>query len=345
MSVTGFAQAVTGDDSRRGRTGVVERIAVLTSGGDSPGMNAAIRSVVRSADARGVDVYGVHRGYEGLIDGRMSYLSPRSVSGVLHQGGTMLGSARSERFTTFEGRQQAIGQLERHEIEGLVVVGGDGSFRGADALARESDVAVVGVPGTIDNDLSGCDYTLGFDTAVNTALEAIDRIRDTAASHQRAFFIEVMGRASGWIALCSAIAGGATEVVVPERPTDIDELQRRIHEAFEMGKRYCLVVVAEGDDVGGAFEVARQCGEKLSSLSHRVTTLGHVQRGGPPSMRDRILAARLGDAAVTALLDGNNRVMVGEIHHSIVRTDLEDAWTTVHATPPELLDLMDRLAR
>lgn len=323
----------------------MQRIAVLTSGGDAPGMNAAIRAVVRSADARGVEVYGVHRGYEGLIDGRVSFLSARSVSGILHLGGTMLGSARSERFRTVDGRRAAIKQLQANQIEGLIVIGGDGSFRGADALSREGGIAVVGMPGTIDNDLSGSDYTLGFDTAVNTALEAIDRIRDTAASHQRAFFIEVMGRASGWIALCSAIAGGATEVLVPERPTDIDELQHRIHQAFAIGKQYCLVVVAEGDDAGGAFEVARRCGEGLSTLSHRVTTLGHVQRGGPPSMRDRILAARLGDAAVSALLDGDDRVMVGEIHLELVRTPLEEAWSTVHHTPPELLDLMDRLAR
>lgn len=323
----------------------MQRIAVLTSGGDAPGMNAAIRAVVRSADARGVDVYGAHRGYEGLIDGRLSQMSARTVSGLLHLGGTMLGSARSERFRTTEGRSQAITRLAEHDIEGLIVIGGDGSFRGAHALSCEGDVAVIGIPCTIDNDLSGCDYTLGFDTAVNTALDAIDRIRDTAASHQRAFFIEVMGRATGWISLYSAIAGGATQVLVPERPTDIEELQRRIHEAFSMGKQYCLVVVAEGDDAGGAFSVAERCGEGLHGVSHRVTTLGHVQRGGPPSMRDRLLAARLGDAAVSALLDGADRVMVGERHRTIVRTPLEQAWTEVDHTPDELLDLMDRLAR
>lgn len=323
----------------------VQRIAVLTSGGDAPGMNAAIRSVVRSADARGIDVYGVHRGYEGMIEGRLSYLTARTVSGILHLGGTMLGSARSERFHTEEGRRQAISQLRSHAIDGVVVIGGDGSFHGADLLSRESGIATVGIPGTIDNDLAGCDYTLGFDTAVNTALEAIDRIRDTAASHQRAFFIEVMGRSSGWIALFSAIAGGATEVLVPERRTDIDQLQERIHEAFRMGKQYCLIVVAEGDDAGGAFAVAEACGEKLAGLSHRVTTLGHVQRGGAPSMRDRILAARLGDAAVSALLEGDDRIMVGEIHRDVVRTPFERVWSLEDKTPQEILDLMDRLAR
>lgn len=323
----------------------MQRIAVMTSGGDAPGMNAAIRAVVRSADARGVDVYGVQRGFDGLIDGRLAYLSARRVSGILHLGGTMLGSARSERFKTLEGRATAIEHLQEQEIEGLVVIGGDGSFRGAQALSRESDIAVVGVPGTIDNDISGCDYTIGFDTAVNTALDAIDRLRDTAASHKRAFFIEVMGRSSGWIALFSAIAGGATEVLVPERPTDIDALQKRIRKAFDLGKQYCLIVVAEGDDAGGAFEVARRCGEGLAGHSHRVTTLGHVQRGGAPSMRDRVLAARLGDAAVTALLDGDDQVMVGEIHREIIRTPLEHSWMTVDTMPKELLELMDRLAR
>ena len=323
----------------------MQRIAVLTSGGDAPGMNAAIRAVVRSADARGVQVYGVQRGFEGLIDGRLSYLSARRVSGILHLGGTVLGTARSDAFRTIEGRSHAAEHLQEQEIEGIVVIGGDGSFRGAQALSKESGIAVVGVPGTIDNDISGCDYTLGFDTAVNTALEAIDRLRDTAASHQRAFFIEVMGRSSGWIALFSAIAGGATDVMVPERPTDIDDLVSRIRQAFELGKQYCLVVVAEGDDAGGAYEVARRCGEGMSELDHRVTTLGHVQRGGPPTMRDRILAARLGDAAVTALLDGDDRVMVGEVHRDVVRTPLERTWTVADSPPDELLDLMDRLAR
>lgn len=323
----------------------MRRIAVLTSGGDAPGMNATIRAVVRSADARGVETYGVHQGFEGLIDGRLALLSSREVSGILHLGGTMLGSSRSPRFRTTEGRRQAIKHLDLHEIAGLVVIGGDGSFKGADALSREGEVRVVGIPGTIDNDLAGCDYTLGFDTAVNTALDAIDRIRDTAASHQRAFLIEVMGRSSGWIALYSALAGGATEVLLPERPVSIPVLEQRIREAFAMGKQYCLVVVAEGDHSGGAFEVASRLGEEVAAGGHRVTTLGHVQRGGPPSMRDRLLAARLGDAAVTALLNGENRVMVGEVQHKVVSTSLEHAWSATDRTPDELLELMERLAR
>ena len=322
----------------------MRRIAVLTSGGDAPGMNAAIRAVVRSADARGVDVYGVRKGYQGLIDGEVSHLSARSVSGILHLGGTVLGSARCDAFRTPEGRALAVKRLQLHKIEGAVVIGGDGSFRGADALSAESDLAVVGIPGTIDNDISGCDYTLGFDTAVNTALDAIDRIRDTAASHQRAFFIEVMGRSSGWIALFSAIAGGATEVLLPEQPTDIEALQTRINDAFDMGKQYCLVVVAEGHEPGGAFAVAGALDEAITG-DHRVTALGHIQRGGPPSMRDRMLAARLGDAAVTALLDGQNRVMVGEVDREVVRTPLERSWSVVDPMPQDLLDLMDRLAR
>lgn len=322
----------------------MRRIAVLTSGGDAPGMNAAIRAVVRSADARGVDVYGVRNGYRGLIAGDLSHFNARSVSGILHLGGTTLGSARCDEFRLPEGRATAAKRLLMHRIEGLVVIGGDGSFRGADALSAESDIAVVGIPGTIDNDISGCDFTLGFDTAVNTALDAIDRIRDTAASHQRAFFIEVMGRRAGWIALYSAIAGGATEVLLPEHPTNIEDLQTRISDAFSMGKQYCLVVVAEGHEPGGAFAVAGALDEAITG-AHRVTALGHIQRGGPPSMRDRMLAARLGDAAVTALLDGQDRIMVGEVHADVVYTPLERSWSVVDTIPEELHDLMDRLAR
>ena len=322
----------------------MRRIAVLTSGGDAPGMNAAVRAVVRAADAAGVQTFGVQNGYAGLIEGRLTELDPRGVSGILHLGGTILGTARSSRFRTTEGRQEALKHLDLAGIEGLVVIGGDGSFRGADALSRDGQIRVVGVPGTIDNDLSGTDFTLGFDTAVNTALEMIDRIRDTAASHGRLFFVEVMGRRSGWLALYSALAGGGTEALVPERSTDVDRLRERVQRSFALGKRFCLVIVAEGDEAGGAYEVAERVVEG-TDLDYRVTTLGHVQRGGAPTMRDRVLAAVLGDAAVAALMEGADRVMVGQRRGEVIRTPLETTWSRPDRTPDELLALMDRLAR
>ncbi|MGH3664786.1 MAG: 6-phosphofructokinase [Egibacteraceae bacterium] len=322
----------------------MRRIAVLTSGGDAPGMNAAIRAVVRSADAAGLEPLGVHQGFEGLIAGRLEPMDARSVSGILHLGGTMLGSARSPRFRTTDGRAEALKHLDLAEVEGLVVIGGDGSFRGADALSREGSVRVVGIPGTIDNDLSGSDFTLGFDTAVNTALELVDRIRDTAASHGRLFFVEVMGRRAGWISLYTALATGGTEALVPERPTDVARLRQRVQRSFELGKRFCLVIVAEGDDAGGAYEVAERVCEG-TDIDYRVTTLGHVQRGGSPTMRDRVLAAILGDAAVGALAEGADRVMVGQRRGEVVRTPLEQTWTHIDRPPQQLLNLMDRLAR
>ncbi len=323
----------------------MRRIAVLTSGGDSPGMNAAIRAVARSADAAGVEPVGVRSGFAGLIDNDLEPLDARAVSGILHTGGTVLGTGRSPLFRTTEGRQSAIKHLDLAEVDGLVVIGGDGSLRGADALSREGRIKVVGVPGTIDNDLSGTDFTLGFDTAVNTALESIDRLRDTAASHGRLFFIEVMGRASGWISLYCGLAGGATHVLVPEYPTDIPRVREHVQTAFAMGKTFCLVVVAEGDDAGSAYEVAERVAERLDDIDYRVATLGHVQRGGRPSMRDRVLGSQLGDAAVRALLDGADRVMVGEHCGRVERTPLSRAWTEQDPIPEELMGLMDRLAR
>jgi len=323
----------------------MNRIAVLTSGGDAPGMNAAIRAVVRAADAADIETVAVERGFAGLVEGQLTSMDARRVSGILHWGGTVLGTARSPGFKTVEGRRTAAKNLAENGVDGLVVIGGDGSFQGADALAEESDIRVVGVPGTIDNDIDGCDYTLGFDTAVNTALESIDRIRDTAASHGRLFFVEVMGRSSGWIALYSGLAGGATDVLVPERETDIDLLRHRIQRAFSMGKRFCLVVVAEGGDAGGVFTLAEKTTEGVDGLDYRVSTLGHVQRGGAPSMRDRVLGAGLGDAAVTALTEGHDRVMVGYSNDELIYTDLERTWTVKARTPERMLDLLDRLAR
>ncbi|MGI8574747.1 MAG: 6-phosphofructokinase [Egibacteraceae bacterium] len=322
----------------------MKRIAVLTSGGDAPGMNAAVRAVTRAADAAGVEAFAVQDGYSGLINGELRPLTARDVSGILHLGGTMLGTARSTEFRSVEGRRKGIEHLERHGIEGLIVVGGDGSFHGAEALSQESDVHVVGVPGTIDNDLSGTDFTLGFDTAVNTALEAIDRIRDTASSHGRLFFIEVMGRHTGWIALYSGLAGGGTDVLIPEQPTEVEAIRKRIREGFSIGKRFCLIIVAEGGEAGGAFAVADRITEG-TDFDFRVSALGHMQRGGAPSMRDRVLGALLGDAAVRALLDGANRVMVGEQGGEVVHVPLQETWEVVEPTPPRLMELMDRLAR
>ncbi len=324
----------------------MQRIAVLTSGGDAPGMNAALRGVVRSADAAGVEVLGVRDGYRGLHRGWMEPIDARAVSGILHIGGTILGTARSHTFRSVEGRQDALKMMDEHVVDGLVVVGGDGSLRGADLLAQEGDVPVIGIPGTIDNDLAGTDFTIGFDTAVNTALEAIDRIRDTASSHHRLFFIEVMGRNAGWIATYAGIAGGATAALVPEQDTDVDALRERVKDSFDMGKRFCLVVVAEGEP-GGARGVAAQIfpDDGDVELDHRVTSLGHMQRGGAPTMRDRVLGARLGDAAVTALLDGCTRVMVGETRLELTHCPMEDAASEQSHPPAHLFGLLDRLAR
>lgn len=324
----------------------MQRIAVLTSGGDAPGMNAALRSVVRAADAAGVEVLGVRDGYRGLHRGWMEPIDARAVSGILHIGGTILGTARSHTFRSIEGRQDALKMMHEHGVEGLIVIGGDGSLKGADLLAQEGDVPVVGVPGTIDNDLTGSDFTIGFDTAVNTALEAVDRIRDTASSHHRLFFIEVMGRQAGWIATYVGIAGGATAALVPEQDVDLDALRERVRDSFDMGKRFCLVVVAEGQP-GGARAVAEEIfpADSDVELDHRVTSLGHMQRGGSPSMRDRVLGARLGDAAVQALLDDCNRIMVGEVRLELNHCPLTTAWSQESHPPSHLLGLLDRLAR
>lgn len=322
----------------------MQRIGVLTSGGDAPGMNATIRAVVRSADHAGVGCVGIRDGWNGAIDGTFEPLDSRRVSGVLAQGGTLLGTARSDRFLTREGREKAAATLAGAGVDALVVIGGNGSYRGALALHNEHGVAVAGVPGTIDNDIAGTDASLGFDTAVNTALDAVDRIRDTATSHRRLFFIEVMGRESGQLALATAVAGGATEALVPERETDFVTLAEHIRGAFALGKRFCLIVVAEGDVSGGAQKVAERLSATLD-VDFRVATLGHLQRGGSPTARDRLLAARLGDAAVRALLAGHTAVALGEQHGDVVHVPMLEA--VGEGVPPvgELLSLMDRLAR
>lgn len=323
----------------------MRRIAVLTSGGDSPGMNPVIRAVTRAADQAGLPTAGVRDGFAGLVDGAFVPLGARDVSGILHRPGSMLRAGRSPRFRSTEGRREALKHLDLAEVDGLVVVGGDGSMRGADALSREGSVSVVGVPGTVHNDLAGGDFTVGFDTAVNTALESIDRLRDTATADERLCFVEVLGRQSGWVSLCSGLAGGATYVVTPEQGPDIGAIRAAVRRALGLGKRYCIVVVAERGHAGSAYDLAERVCEGLDGVEARVATLGHVQLGAAPTLRDRLLGSILGDAAVRALLDGEDRVLVGERCQRVVRTPLSRAWSEHHAPPDALFDLLDRLAR
>ncbi|MCL6525305.1 MAG: 6-phosphofructokinase [Thermaceae bacterium] len=302
----------------------MKRIGVFTSGGDAPGMNAAIRAVVRTGVAAGLEVVGIRSGYEGMIAGDLIPLGPRDVANTLQRGGTMLFTARSKEFLTPEGRAKAAANLKTAGVEGLVCIGGDGSYRGALKLMQEHDIPVVGAPGTIDNDLYGSDYTIGFDTAVNIALDAIDRIRDTAASHSRVFFIEVMGRHAGFIALEVGIAGGAEVIVLPEDPVDPSVCAEVIRDSSRKGKRSSIVVVAEGGYPGGAQGLAEAV-KTRSGIEPKVTVLGHIQRGGSPTAMDRVLASRLGAAGVEALLAGKRGVAVGQINDEIALTPLEEA--------------------
>ncbi len=304
----------------------MKRIGVLTSGGDSPGMNAALRAVVRTGIHHEVEVFGIERGYQGLLDKRLEAMGPRSVSGIVGRGGTILRSARCQAFYEPEGRAAAAKTLDEYGIEGLVVIGGDGSYRGALKLHDEHGIRCIGLPGTIDNDIGGTDFTIGFDTALNTAVEAIDRIRDTAASHDRIFFVEVMGRDSGYLAMMSGIAGGAEEILVPETATDLGQLVDGLRKARERGKSSCIVVVAEGDEAGNAIELARKAQDMGPFPNIRAVVIGHLQRGGSPTAFDRILAGRLGIKAVEALLDGETGKMAGiEANHVVLRP-LSDAW-------------------
>ncbi len=297
----------------------VKRIGVLTSGGDAPGMNAAVRAVVRRGNNLGLDVYGIRDGYKGLIFGNLAPYSANDVGNIIQRGGTILGTSRCPEMHTEEGRGRAAAMLHEHGIDGLAVIGGDGSFRGAELLAKEHGILVVGLPGTIDNDIAGTDYTIGFDTAVNTAMEAIDRLRDTAESHQRLFFVEVMGRTTGHIAAQVAIAGGAEHVLVPETETHPDDLAESLRRGLEAGRRSTMVIVAEGDDAGGAVQIAKRIQDK-TGYDSRVTVLGHIQRGGRPTAFDRVLATRLGAHAVEALASGQSGFALGDQGGRIVAT-------------------------
>jgi len=320
----------------------MRRIGILTSGGDAPGMNACIRAAVRTAMTNNVDILGIRRGYAGLIEGDILALDRKSIANIIYQGGTILETSRCPEFTTIEGRAKAISVLEEAGIDGLVLIGGDGTFHGGTLLANECSIGIIGAPGTIDNDVYGTDYTVGFDTAVNTALEAIDRIRDTAMSHQRLFFIEVMGHHTGFIALESGIAGGAEETIIPET-AGTDDLWTRLRESFERGKKSAIVVVAEGDQPGHTFAIAQEAKDKLQ-IESRVCILGHVQRGGSPTAHDRVLASNLGSAAVNALLKGRSGYMVGEVKNEIVYTALADTWGKKKALSPRLKELASLLS-
>lgn len=307
------------------RLNKLKKIGVFTSGGDAPGMNACIRAVVRTALYRKVQVVGINHGYQGMMEGSFRDMDSRSVSNIIQLGGTILKTARCKDFHTAEGRKIAYDQLKEEGIDGLVAIGGDGTFRGAELLSREYDMPVICIPGTIDNDLYGSDFTLGYDTATNTVIEAIDKIRDTAASHDRLFFIEVMGRDSGCIALNVGISGGAEAILLPERETSIDELCKLLLRGAKGKKSSTIVIVAEGNAHGGAYNVAKMVQERLPMYDTKVTILGHLQRGGSPSSFDRVLATRLGYAACNALLDGENRQVVGLRSNLIKTTPLEEA--------------------
>lgn len=303
---------------------IVGHIGVFTSGGDSPGMNAAIRAVVRTAVHRGLQVTGILGGFDGLVNDRTLPLGARDVSNIIQRGGTILRSARSEAFRSAEGRVQAAATVERHGMGGLIAIGGDGTFTGGAMLHKEHGVRLIGLPGTIDNDLWGTDNTIGFDTAVNTAVEAIDKIRDTASSHDRLFFVEVMGRDTGFIAMASGLASGAEYVMVPEKLQSLDELVGAL-QAASATKSSSIVVVAEGDEEGGAFAIAKKARERMPKADIRVTILGHLQRGGSPTANDRILASRLGVAAVEALLEGQYDKMAGVVNGEVVLTPFDAA--------------------
>jgi 6-phosphofructokinase 1 len=302
----------------------MKKIGLFTSGGDAPGMNAAIRAIVKTCIHYGIEPVGINDGFEGMINGDFVELNYDDVDNIIQYGGTVLGSARSKRFRTKEGRDQAIVNLKQNKIEGLIVIGGDGSFTGAHILSQEMDMPIIGIPGTIDNDLYGTESTIGYDTALNTIVKAVDQIRDTASSHHRIFFVEVMGRNSGFLALNSAIASGAESVLIPETVTNIEDLAVQI-KTQNKGKRSSIIIVAEGDDAGGAMDIMRKVKPLLPEFDFRTTILGHTQRGGAPSYYDRALATRSGIYAVELLKEGQRDVMVGIKADELVLTPIKDA--------------------
>lgn len=322
----------------------VSKIAVLTSGGDAPGMNAAIRAVVRTALHYGLEVYGVVRGYNGMIEDEIFQMDSRSVANIIQRGGTILKTARSKEFFEVEGRKKAHENLKKRGIDGLVVIGGDGSFKGAQKFSNEFDIPCIGIPGTIDKDIAGSDFTIGFDTAVNTAVEAIDKIRDTADAHDRLFVVEVMGRDAGYIALHSGIATGAENILIPETKTDMEALISSLTEKEKRKKLVNLIVVAEGDEFGGANQVGDFLKTRLPNADIRVCILGHIQRGGSPSCLDRLIASRMGYHAVECLVNGTHNVMVGIEDNKMKYTPLNSAVKAKQKISEEWLKIVKILA-
>jgi 6-phosphofructokinase 1 len=322
----------------------VTRVGVMTSGGDAPGMNAAIRAVVRTGIYNNLEVYGIMRGYQGMIEDDIAKLESRSVANIIQRGGTVLKTARCKEFFEYEGRKKAYENLKKRGIDALIVIGGDGSFRGAVKFNEEFDIPCIGIAGTIDKDIHGTDFTIGFDTAVNTAVEAIDKIRDTMDAHDRIFVIEVMGRDAGYIALHSGIATGAENILIPERKTDIDELVKGLQETKKRRKLVNLIVVAEGENFGGADEVQRKILQEIPTAEIRVCILGHIQRGGSPSCLDRLLASRMGYHAVECLLEGRYNVFVGILNNKMHYIPLSDAVKTKGKIGDEWLKIVKILA-
>ena len=322
--------------------GKINKIAVMTSGGDSPGMHAAIRSVVRTCAYYSKECIGVYRGYQGMIEGDFTTLTARNINNIINKGGTILKSARSDEFRTSDGRKKAFQQLKDNNIDGLVVIGGDGSFTGGVVFNKEYNFPVIGIPGTIDNDIFGTSHTIGYDTALNTAVDAIDKIRDTASSHNRLFFVEVMGRDAGFIALNAGVGAGAEEILIPEENLGLDRLLESLVKSRKSGKSSSIVVVAEGDKSGkNVFELAEYVEENMPEYDVRVSVLGHMQRGGSPSCFDRVLASRLGVKAVEMIIENKTNLMIGLKNNTVITTDLEEAITGGHEINKELLRVSD----
>lgn len=318
----------------------MKKIGVLTSGGDAPGMNAAIRAVVRKSIYHDMEIYGVKNGFQGLIDGHINQMDIGSVGDIIQRGGTVLRSARCDEFTTDEGQQKGIEQLKKHGIEGLIVIGGDGSFRGAEKLS-EKGYPCIGIPGTIDNDIAGTDFTIGFDTALNTIIEAIDKIRDTATSHERTYVIEVMGRDAGDLALWAGLADGAESILIPEKTDDFQDVVERLKRGHERGKKHSIIILAEG--VGSGFAYGERI-QEATSLETRVTVLGYIQRGGSPTASDRVLASRLGAKAVDLLLSGETGRMVGIQNNHLVDHNILEILSEKHTINHEMYQLSKELS-